>query len=108
MPHIRVRGITENTILKLSTTSAKLAEIIETTPDNFTFELVQTKFFENGKSSKGYPFIEVLWFARTQEMKNKLAECLTDIIKSLETHDYITVIFRDLETDSYFENGEHF
>ena len=108
MPHIRVRGTKETTTSELSTTAKKLAEILETTADNFTFEHIQTSFLENGKAAKGYPFIEVLWFARTQEMKNEMAKFLTDQIKKFETHDYIAVIFRDLDTSSYFENGEHF
>lgn len=108
MPHIRVRGTTEKTVAHLSELNVKLAEIIETDPSNFTFESVQTHFYEAGQEAKGYPFVEVLWFSRSQEIKEALATFLTKTIQTLETHEYVTVIFRELDTNSYFENGQHF
>lgn len=109
MPHIRIRGTQDSTVGKISTRSEELAKALETTADNFTFEKVSTTFYDNGKNSEGYPFVEVLWFPRSQEVKQTTATLLTNMIKQYENHHpYITVIFYDLSENSYFENGTHF
>lgn len=108
MPHIRFRGTLDSTVAQISTQASELAELIKTSADNFTFENVQTKFFESGKSSNAYPFVEVMWFPRPQEAKNAMATFITEQIKKSEKHDYITVVFHEFEASSYFENGKHF
>ena len=104
MPHIRFRGVLDSTVAKISQDAAQLAKLVETDVQNFTFEKVQTQFYENGEVSAGYPFVEVFWFPRPQEKKQVTAKYLTQFIQSLETHEYITVIFQELSKDSYFEN----
>ncbi|MFN3454805.1 MAG: DUF1904 family protein [Pseudobdellovibrio sp.] len=108
MPHIRFRGMKESTAAKISEQAQQLAQIVNADITSFTFEMIQTKFFELGKETQAYPFVEVLWFSRAQEVKQAVASYLTTIISSLEQHEYITVIFTDLKADSYFENGKHF
>lgn len=108
MPHLRFRGVSENSVVQLSTRSTQLAELINTDAGNFTFERIETKFFESGSVSQGYPFIEVLWFPRSQEAKQAVANFITKQIQDLEHPEYITVVFTDLEASSYFENGKHF
>lgn len=108
MPHIRIRGTKESTVAELSTTAATMASLISTSADNFTYEHIQTQFFQDGILGQGNPFVEVLWFKRTQDVKIALANFITKTIKEIESHEYITVIFTELEENSYFENGEHF
>ncbi|MDG0815983.1 DUF1904 domain-containing protein [Bdellovibrio svalbardensis] len=110
MPHIRMRAMTEEHVAKLSGVLAKeLAVAVHTDIDNFTFELVETKFFTQGKATKSYPFVEVLWFPRSQESKNACARIITDHIKELVgKEEDVVVLFKELAKESYYENGKHF
>ena len=108
MPHIRLRGIEEKHVAALSASVvADLAKTIQTSVDNFTFELVSTKFFEKGQGVAGYPFVEVLWFPRSQEVQDAAAKLLTGEIKKLVDQD-VAVIFVALPPTAYYENGVHF
>lgn len=54
-------------------------------------------------------FIYVEWFDRGQEIKDKIAKIITEEIKQHHpTKDFITVIFKNLEPNDYFENGIHY
>ena len=108
MPHVRFRALQAEQVSKLSKTLVKdLAAIIKTGEDNFTFELVQTQFFNQGQATSGYPFVEVLWFERTPEIQQQVATFLTDNIKKLIDAD-VAVVFQPLQQKNYFENGQHF
>ncbi len=110
MPHIRMRSMTEDHVAKLSHVLTKeLAAAANTDEDNFTFELIGTKFFTQGKTTKSFPFIEVLWFPRSQENKNACARIITDHIKELVgKEEDVVVVFTELTKESYYENGKHF
>ncbi|MGE5086146.1 MAG: DUF1904 domain-containing protein [Bacillota bacterium] len=108
MPHIRFRALNSEQVATLSKTLlTDLASIIQTSEDNFTFELVQTQFFTQGQVSDGYPFVEVLWFERTPEVQQRVATLITENIKELIATD-VAVVFQPLLQTNYFENGQHF
>jgi Domain of unknown function (DUF1904). len=108
MPHIRFRGIEEKHVAALSASVVEeLAKTVQTSVDNFTFELVSTRFFEKGQSITGYPFVEVLWFPRSQEIQDAAAKLLTSEIKKLVQQD-VAVIFNVLTPTAYYENGQSF
>ncbi|MNT14108.1 hypothetical protein D3C72_1491000 [compost metagenome] len=108
MPHIRMRGIEEKHVAALSASLVEdLAKTIQTSPDNFTFEHIQTRFFEKGQPCPGYPFIEVLWFPRSIEIQNVAAELITKAIKMLVSQD-VAVVFTAVTPSSYYENGKPF
>lgn len=109
MPHIRIRALSETTVQKLSLELPKeLAEMLQTSIDNFTIEKVATQFYKDGAPIEGGPMIEVLWFDRGQEMKNSCAKRITELVQKHTNADFIAVVFTALPKDSYFENGEHF
>lgn len=108
MPHIRMRGIDEIHVASLSSSLVEdLATIIQTPSDNFTFEHIQTRFFEKGQPTPGYPFIEVLWFPRSTEVQNAAAELITKAVKMLHNQD-VAVVFTAITPSSYYENGRPF
>lgn len=109
MPHIRMRGLMPETVNKISTGLIEgLTSIIECDPSWFTLEYLETTFVKDGVTSKGYPFIEILWFDRGQETKDKVAKFITDSVEKEGNFHAITVIFTDLKGENYYENGEHF
>lgn len=109
MPHIRMRAVPVEHVAALSSNLAQeLSQIIQTPVDNFTFELVETRYFENGVAIKSYPFIEVLWFPRSQEVQDATAEFITNKVRALMPSTDVAVIFNTLAPSAYYENGKHF
>lgn len=109
MPHIRIRGLSEVAVQKLSTElPKKLAEVMQTEIDNFTVEHLPTKFFKDGKSYEGDPLIEVHWFARGQPTQDASALAITEMAKAHTQSNFISVVFIDLPKQNYYENGKHF
>ncbi|MES2769099.1 MAG: DUF1904 family protein [Bdellovibrionota bacterium] len=109
MPHIRLKCISEKNVKSLSKTLPKeLARAMDTSEDNFSFELVPNTFYTNGKSTKSYPFIEVHWFERSQDIKVKSTKIITDQIKALTKAKDIVVVYIPIEKSDYFENEKNF
>ena len=109
MPHIRLKCISEKNVQALSETlPKKLAQSMQTTEDNFSFEILPNKFFEAGKPIESYPFVEVHWFERTQEVKSQSAKIITDEVRSLTQAQDIVVVYIPIEKNNYFENGKSF
>jgi phenylpyruvate tautomerase PptA (4-oxalocrotonate tautomerase family) len=109
MPHIRIRAIPETAVQKLSLELPhELSKLLQTPFDNFTVEKITTQFYKDGDRTEGDPMIEVLWFDRGQEMKNKCAQKITELVRKQIQSEYIAVVFTAIPKDSYFENGEHF
>lgn len=108
MPHLRMRAITPEHVQTLSQDLLpELAKAIQTDEENFTFELVGTQFFHQGKPVTSFPLIEVLWFERPQEIQNKVAKIITEKVKTL-INDDIIVVFKKLNKEAYYENGTHY
>ena len=109
MPHIRVRGMTLEQTKKLSVgLNEALAEIVKTPADNFTVEHIASEYLQNGDLAGAYPFIEILWFERSQEVKNQCANLITNRVKQLIGPMDVAVVFIPLDKSNYFENGNHF
>jgi hypothetical protein len=109
MPHIRFRALKEECSRALSDTLvAPLAQAMNTTEDNFTFEHIGTRFFYRGKETESYPFVEVLWFARSRDIQRKAAAIITDHVRAATKAKDVVVVFQALPEADYFENGEHF
>lgn len=108
MPHLRFRSVHTDTVRIISAQAQELARVVQTSADNFTFELISTQFFEAGTDIRSYPFVEVLWFPRTQELKQKTADFLTEQIKKAEGAVDVCVVFTEIQKDDYFENGKSF
>jgi hypothetical protein len=109
MPHLRFREIPTSLIEKLSETlPAPLAKVMQTSEDNFTFELIPTQFFSSGKNSPGNPFVEVLWFKRTQDIQDRSATIITESLRKVYPTADITLVFIELHPHCYYENGQHF
>ena len=79
-----------------------------TDEENFTFEKIETQFFQMGQVVESFPFIEFCWFQRSQEIQNNVVMCITDFItKELGAVD-VVVVFIALTKSAYYENGQHF
>ncbi|WP_410506419.1 DUF1904 family protein [Haloimpatiens sp. FM7315] len=73
----------------------------------FTIELVKSQFISDGTLNLDYPFVEVHWFDRGQEIKDKVAKCITKYVRKMG-HENVDVIFIAISGNDYFENGKNF
>ncbi len=109
MPHIRIRALNESIVKNLSRElPVELAGLMQTPVENFSVELISTEFFKDGEVVQGDPMIEVLWFDRGQEIQNKAAEKITELVRKQVSAEYISVVFINLAKENYYENGKHF
>lgn len=77
--------------------------------EDFTFEYIYTTFFHEGEVSPAYPFVEVFWFERGQEVRDTVARVVTKQVKEIVGEDNnVAVIFTTLEPSAYYDNAKHY
>ncbi|MCT4619565.1 MAG: DUF1904 domain-containing protein [Marinisporobacter sp.] len=109
MPHIRVRGMEVEKLKQISKEVIDdLENIIGCPRDYFTLEYIPSIFIMDGQEEKGYPFVDVLWFDRGQEVQDQVAKAITNRVNARKDYEDVCVIFKSLEKELYYENGEHF
>ncbi len=111
MPHLRFRAVEPQTIQILSSTLLDdLQPLMDCPRDDFTFEYIYSTFFHEGEVTEAYPFVEVLWFDRGQEVKDKVAKAITQRVREAieEEVEYVAVVFTGLEGSNYYDNAEHY
>ena len=108
MPQMIVRGISVPQMQSISTALiAELAEVCSCGIDNFMLECLPTVSIFQGEICETYPFVEVAWFERGQEIRDVYAQVLTKHILSLGVPE-VEIAFKVYREDSYYSNGKHF
>ncbi len=109
MPHLKIRGIDKNLIVKNSTRLIDgLTEIIKCDRNWFTLEHIETEYIFDGKIVEGSTFIELFWFDRGKDVKKQVADFLISFLKNINQNKDCTVIFFPLHGEDYCENGTFF
>ncbi len=108
MPQLLFRGIEKENIIRVSKDLVKdLVEIIGCPSDYFTLEHVPTSFVSEGETISGTPLVQINWFDRGPEIRDKVAANVTQhLLKS--GCGSVDVYFIDLKAEAYYENGKHF
>lgn len=108
MPQLIFKGISADQVKKISTPLvSELAELCHCETDNFTLEIMQSTFVFNQSEVQGFPFIEVKWFERGQEVQDQFANIITKHIHSLGIPE-LEVAFSVFLESAYYYNGKHF
>lgn len=108
MPQIKIRGIDPEKICTISTKIVDgLEKVVGCPRDYFTIECISSTFIKDGKIVMGYPFVEVVWFDRDEEIQDNVAKTITSIIHN-SGYKNVDVFFTILNEKLYYENGEHF
>ena len=82
MPQIKVRGINENDICKISEKMIdELVEAVKCPRDYFEIECIKSVAIRNGKIADVYPFVEVAGIDRGQEVHDTVAKIIKKKIK---------------------------
>ncbi|WP_042277148.1 DUF1904 domain-containing protein [[Clostridium] dakarense] len=109
MPQIKIRGIHENEILKISENMIdNLVEAVKCPRDYFEIECIKSVAIRDGKIAEVYPFVEIAWFDRGQEVQDTVAKIITDSIRNNLSVENMDLAFTVFEKEKYYENGEHF
>ncbi|EFM11714.1 protein of unknown function DUF1904 [Paenibacillus curdlanolyticus YK9] len=105
MPHLLFRGIAAQQLRPLAQQLAEqLADICECGTDNFTMDCLHTTAVYGGAGDQSFPFVEVAWFERGDEVRGQVAAAVTQQLSSLGLTD-IEVAFRTYREDSYYIDG---
>jgi hypothetical protein len=108
MPQLIFKGVTVNQVKKISTPLVQeLAELCNCDTDNFTLEIIHSTFVFNQEEVPGFPFIEVKWFDRGQEVQNQFAKITTKHIHSLEIPE-VEIAFTVFLESAYYLDGKNF
>jgi len=108
VPHLFIRGISVEQVKTISKPLVQeLADLCTCGTDNFTLEVVNSTFVFDGNEVPGYPFIEVKWFERGQEIQDQFANIVTKHIHSLEIPE-VEVAFSTFRESDYYFNGKSF
>lgn len=110
MPRIIYKNISPEDVCVLSKElSRKSAEIVGCPVDWLTFECVHNYLFVDGDDqTMNTLFIEVEWFKRSQDQQDELAMYLYEELTKRYTTREITIIFKDLNKEDYYEEGKNF
>ncbi|MGG1678383.1 DUF1904 family protein [Neobacillus sp. NRS-1170] len=108
MPHLFIRGVTVEQVKTISRPLVEeLADLCDCGTDNFTLEVVNSTFVFNNDEVPGYPFIEVKWFERGQEVRDQFAKIVTKQVHSLDIPE-VEVAFSTFKESDYYFNGKSF
>lgn len=108
MPQIKVRGIQVEKLCVISKELvSELEKIIGCPKSYLTIEAISSTYISDGEIVPGYPYIEVLWFDRGQDVQDKTAKAITKLIHKIDYTD-VDIIFVAIAESDYYENGEHF
>ncbi len=111
MPHLRFRAVEFDTVKSLSTALVDDLQPLMACPrEDFTIEHISTTFIFDGDVSDAYPFVEVFWFDRGQDVQDQVARKVTDAVRLAleEPEQDVAVIFTALKPHAYYDNGEHY
>jgi hypothetical protein len=108
MPQLIFKGVTVDQVKKISTALVQeLALLCNCDIDNFTLEIVHSTFVFNEEEVPGFPFIEVKWFDRGQEVQDQFANIMTKHIHSLDIQE-VEIAFTVFLESAYYLNGKNF
>nr|WP_321271186.1 DUF1904 family protein [uncultured Tolumonas sp.] len=108
MPHIRCRGMQRDTVVAISETLVEqLAELTKAPAAHFTIEYIPAEFIATRFGGQAYPFIELFWFDRGQEIQDAAAQLITSIVKSKLEMD-VAVVVKPIQRTNYYDNGQHY
>jgi hypothetical protein len=105
MPQLTVRGIPADVLKTLSGAMVEeLAELCGCGTDNFTIDALQVQSVFGGIQGDAYPFVEVAWFDRGRELRDRFAAVVTRHVQEAGISE-VEVAFKTYRTEEYYING---
>ncbi|PLS09593.1 DUF1904 family protein [Neobacillus cucumis] len=108
MPQLIFKGLSVDQVKKISIPLVEeLAGLCHCDTDNFSLEIPNSTFVFNQAEISAFPFIEVKWFERGQEVQDQFANIITKHVQSLDIPE-VEVAFTVFLEAAYYYNGKHF
>lgn len=105
MPQLTIRGILPERVLEISTALVQeLADLCGCGTDNFTLDCLQTVSVVDGTRVDTYPFVEVAWFERGPQTRDRFAEAITRHLLSAGVTE-VEIAFKVYKEDGYYISG---
>ncbi|XEC93053.1 DUF1904 family protein [Paenibacillus tarimensis] len=105
MPQLTVRGIPLETMMEMSHPLInELAEVCACGKDNFTVDCLQTTSVYGGLTADTFPFVEVAWFDRGREVRDRFAEVIARRLMEGGIAE-LEIAFKVYKEDEYYING---
>lgn len=107
MPQLTVRGIPLDTMKKASAPLCReLAGICGCPEDYFTIDCLAVTSLFGGMETATFPFIEVAWFDRGSEVRDRVAEAISRHICDAGGISEVEVAFKVYHEQHYYINGK--
>ncbi|MDI4660845.1 MULTISPECIES: DUF1904 family protein [Cobetia] len=106
MPQLRFHGVTPARLAPVSRALIdQLSEATATARDEFTLECITTQYVFDGQLVDAFPFVEVLWFERGQQVRD---QCAQSIAQAMNEAGYPEAesFFIALEPSGYYIAGK--
>jgi len=108
MPQVRIKGITPEGVKLISKEIIDTIAVLTNCPrEHVEIDVVLTRALRDGIELESTPFVEIYWFDRGQEITDKTAKALTQLIQSTGIEN-IDIAFHLFQKNLYYENGQHF
>ena len=106
MPHLVVRGVSAEALRSAAPALVQqLAELCDCGTDNFTVSGLHTTAAWGGAPDEpSFAFVEVGWFERGNEIRNRFARLVTESLMPLGL-DEVEVVFVTYREEAYYING---
>ncbi|CAM4487623.1 DUF1904 family protein [Paenibacillus tarimensis] len=106
MPQLTVRGIPSSLMAAISLPLVEeLAILCECGTDNFTVDCIETASVMGGKRVDTFPFIEVAWFDRGRDVRDRFAEAISRHARLAGVAE-LEIAFKVYQPDAYYINGK--
>lgn len=110
MPHLRFRAVSVDTLQQISTPLlADLCVLTGGKPEFVTMECIDSHWVRGGVIEAGFPFVELVWFERPQELQDAAAALITRHLKAaLGEQTYVVVQVLPIVKSHYYSDGQHY
>lgn len=107
MPQFKIRYVAEELLKeRAGRLLDRLAAAVGCDRSWLKLELEQTRRFGDGGPENSEPYVEVHWFDRPEDIRQKVAAILADELRG--DAEYVAVEFAVIPPDGYYENGRRF
>jgi hypothetical protein len=108
LPQLTIRGIDPERVISISEKMVQqLADVCGCGTDNFTVDCLQTVSVMDGKRVDTFPFVEVAWFERGPQTRDRIADTITNHFLLAGVPE-MEIAFKVYTEDVYYINGVRF